>query len=261
MTALRLLALLCCAAALRAAQAAPAGPALVERLGAQVPPGLAFIAEDGRPVRFGELCAGKPLLLIPAYYRCPMLCGLVLEAAVKAARGIDWTPGDQYRVAVVSFSPDDGPAEAAQKQRAVLAAGAGDARFAAARWPFLTGDAPAVGALLTAIGERVQALDGGEFAHPAVMVVLGGDGVVRRYLTGIELTPRDLKLALLEAGAGRTATLAERALLYCYRYDPAQHRYGLFISGFLRIGGVLVLAASVTLVWLLVGRVRRRARP
>lgn len=240
--------------------AEPVGPALVERIGTAIPAGLTFTDQDGHPRRFSELCSdGKPLLLIPAYYRCPMLCGLVLRGAVAAARGIDWVPGDRYRIAVVSFDPGEGPAEAVQKQRAVLAEGAGDARFAAAAWPFLTGDEAAVTGLMTAIGERVQRVEGGEYAHPAVMVVVGGDGVVRRYLSGIDLPPRDLKLALMEAGAGRSASLAERALLTCYRYDPSTHRYGLFISWFLRIGGVAVLAASIALIWFLVAVTRRRA--
>ena len=238
----------------------PAGAGLVERLGVTIPPGLAFTDQDGHPRTFAELCGdGKPLLLIPAYYRCPMLCGLVLRGAVAAARGIDWVPGDRYRIAVFSFDPGEGPAEAVQKQRAVLAEGAGDARFAAAAWPFLTADDATITSLMTSIGERAQRLDGGEYAHPAVMVVVGGDGVIRRYLSGIDLPPRDLKLALMEAGAGRSASLAERALLYCYRYDPATHRYGLFIAWFLRIGGLVVLAASVLLIRFLVARVRRRA--
>lgn len=241
-----------------AAAAAPPGAGLDEQFGHRLPADLAFRDQDGRLLQLGEVFDGRrPILLIPAYFHCPMLCGLVLEAAVTAAKGMDWIPGDQYRVVVVSFDRNDGPVEAIRKQQAVLAAAPSDPRFTAARWPFLTGTQPAIDGLLGAIGERVHR-DGDDFSHPAVMVVLSGDGVVSRYLYGIE-TPRDLKLALLEASAGRTGTLTERMLMYCYHFDPAQHRYGLFVVGFLRIGGMLTLVLFLGLIWWLVRRERRLA--
>ena len=230
-----------------------------EHLGSRIPGDLVFRDQDGRTVVAGDLIGGdKPTLLIPAYYRCPMLCGLVLQAGLHAAKGMDWTPGDQYRLVTVSFDEEDGPAQARQKQVSVLAGAGGDARFQAATWPFLTTDQATAQRLLAALGEHVQSLDDGEIAHPAVAVVLGPGGKISRYLYGISLQPRDLKLALLEASQGRTGTTLDRVLLFCYRFDPTTHRYGLFIARFLQIGGVLAAILIFLVIVVMVRLVRRR---
>ena len=57
--------------------------------------------------------------------------------------------------------------------------------------------------------------------------MLTPDGRLARYLFGIEYGPRDLRLALVEASAGRIGTPVDALLLYCYHYDPMTGRYGL----------------------------------
>ena len=46
------------------------------------------------------------------------------------------------------------------------------------------------------------------------------DGTLSRYLSGVEFSPRDLRLALVEASAGKVGTAADQVLLMCYMYDP-----------------------------------------
>jgi protein SCO1/2 len=249
--------LLALAGAVRASPAEePVG--VDEQLGRHVPAALTFRDQDDREVRLSDLLGGgEPVLLVPAYYRCPMLCGLVLESAAAAARGLDWSPGRDYRLVTVSFDSEDRPAQARQKQAAVLA-GCGDARLTPGTWPFLSADAATAARLLDALGIRVQRQPDGELAHPAVAVVLTPDGAVSRYLYGIALAPRDLRLALLEAGAGRSGASLERALLLCYRYDPATRRYGLAIERFMQLGALVLAAGTGLGLALLVRRVRAR---
>ena len=51
-------------------------------------------------------------------------------------------------------------------------------------------------------------------------MVLTPDGRLSRYFYGIEYAPRDLRLALVEAAAGRIGTPVDQVLLLCFHYDP-----------------------------------------
>src|SRR5262249_22359574 len=98
-----------------------------------------------------------------------------------------------------------------------------------------------------------------QFAHPAVIFVLTPDGRISRYLYGVDFEPRQLKLALLEASAGKTGSFLDKVILACYHWDPATRRYGVFVAAFLRAGAALVLGTLVVLVLYLV-RLERRKR-
>jgi protein SCO1/2 len=247
---------------LPAADPSSDAPGVDEHLGQHLPPDLAMTDEHDHPVTVAHIASdGKPILLVPAYYRCPQLCGLVLEATLHAALAIDWVPGRDYHMLTVSFDSEDHPAQALQKQAAVLAGAGGDPRFSARTWPFLTCDASASAALLGALGEHVQRQEDGTLAHPAIAVVLTPDGAISRYLYGIAMRPLDLRLALAEASAGRSGQSLDRVLLYCFRYDPANRRYGLFITRFLQIGGLAIAVGGGLGIALLVRQLRLRAQP
>ncbi len=240
---------------------APEEVTVNERLGAELPLELRFADEHGRELQLRELFDGKrPVILALAYYRCPMLCGLVLKGAAEGIGKLDWKVGEDFRVATISFDPSDRPYEAVQKRRAFLGE-AGDALPKDA-WPFLSGgSAEDLRRLAETLGFSAVRLDNGEFAHPAVLFVLTPQGKVSRYLYGIEYAPRDLKLALSEAADGKLGTTLERLLLRCYRFDPAKRKYGLYVDGLVRGGGVLTfgaLAIALTRFW---RKERRRSAP
>src|SRR4249920_343340 len=72
--------------------APPPGPAASERipilndagvdqkLGSQVPADVALVDEQGQDVRLGQFFGTRPVLLVLAYYQCPMLCNEVLSS-------------------------------------------------------------------------------------------------------------------------------------------------------------------------------------
>jgi protein SCO1/2 len=234
-----------------------------ERLGAQVPLGLLFYDEQGRPVWLGQLFDGRPVVLVPAYFECPMLCGLVLSNTSAVLRALRWSPSADFRVITVSFDPSDGPPRARRKQAAVLdELGRGPAEQAAlARaWPFLSGSPAEVQSLLSVLGYRTVAdPDGRQIAHPAAIVILTPSGRVSRYLYGLDFGAQDLRLAVYEAHDELTRPTLGGLLLRCYRYDPAIHRYALEVRTLLRAGGGFILALFAGLlfwVWRQ-GRVRR----
>ena len=155
---------------------------------------------------------------------------------VKGLRGLDYRLGDDYRVVTVSFDPRDPPhwtLLARKQQRACSLVSAG--RTPPPRGPFLVGERRQSEALADRVGFK-YAYDpaSDQFAHPAALFVLTPEGRISRYLYGVDFTPRDLRLALLEAGEGRTGTLVDRVILTCYRYDPASRKYGAIIARFIR---------------------------
>ena len=83
------------------------------------------------------------------------------------------------------------------------------------------------------------------------------EGRLARYFYGIEYAPRDLRLGLVEASAGKIGTPVDSILLYCFHYDPKSGKYGPVVVNIVRLAGlatVLVIAAAIVLMS------RRRAR-
>jgi protein SCO1/2 len=92
-----------------------------------------------------------------------------------------------------------------------------------------------------------------------VTIVLSPGGTVSRYLYGVEIDPRDLKLALIEASEGKigASSTANSLLMYCFRYDPVGKKYMLYARNIMKaVGAVtLVLLAGVLVVlWRRYGR-------
>jgi len=255
----------------RVAAADPAGtPAwaqsadVSEHLGATLPLDLALTDTTGNRVPLRSLFDHThPVLLVLAYYECPQLCSLVIDAAVRAMRQLDgqgFVAGAQYRVATISFDASEHTDQAARKQAAVLGSlGTLDTTA----WPFMVGDEANVRALTDRLGFRfLRDPRTGAIAHPAVAFVLTPDGVISRYLYGIDYPPRDLKLALLEASDGKTGSFGDRILLRCFHYDPTTRRYGLFVARFMQVGGALIFIIVLVVVGSFVraGRRIRRER-
>lgn len=228
-----------------------------EHLGEYLPLDLPFVDSSGASVHLGDYFRdGKPVVLALFYYECPMLCGRVLEGMVGGFNQLAWKPGEQFRALTVSIDPRDTAPLAEKKQRNVLASiGRADSP---ASWPFLVGPSASSSALADRLGFR-YAYDAatGQYAHPAVIFVATPDGRISRYLYGIQYSALDLRLALVEAGEGKTGGIVDRIILTCYHFDPASRRYGPYLMGFLRVGGVFILISVVGLVGMLFWRERR----
>lgn len=233
-----------------------------EHLGRAIQTALPFTDMNSRRVRLADYFDGRrPVLLVLAYYRCPALCGLVLRGVVMGLRKLDWEIEEQYRALAISIDPSDTPTSAALKREPVLSSLGLPAPDDGRAFPFLVGGEPEIRALADDLGFRFSydpRTD--QYAHPAAAMVLTPEGRISRYLYGVEFSPRDLRLALLEASEGKTGSAFDRVLMTCYRYDPASRRYGPFVAGFFRLGAVAILATvGVTLAALSWRERKRRA--
>ena len=231
-----------------------------QRLGESVPQGLVFRDETGRSVRLGEYFAlGKPVVLSLVYYECPMLCTQVLNGLASALGVLTMDAGKEFTVITASFNPRETPELAAEKKRNYLARY--DREGAAEGWHFLTGDSASIAALTKAVGFR-YAWDPeiNQYAHASGITVLTPAGVVARYFFGIEYSPRDLRLALVEASSGKIGTPVDDLLLYCYKYDPASGKYGPVVMNMVRVGGIVTLATLGVFLFVSLRGDRRRAQ-
>jgi protein SCO1/2 len=224
------------------------GVGITEHFGARVPLGLEFTAEDGTPVQLSRYFDGKrPVILTLNYYRCPMLCGLLLNGLVDGLKGLSWTPGNQFEVVTLSFDPLETRTLAMLKKESFISEFGRPA--AAAGWHFLTGSQANIKALTDAVGfsyrydeERQQ------YAHPAGIFLLTPDGRIARVLYGVEFPSRTLKLALTEAGEGKVGSAGDQILLYCFHYDSNGGHYVVAAGNLMRLGGVATVL--VVGVWL-----------
>jgi protein SCO1/2 len=231
---------------------------VIEHLGEAIPGELEFTAEDGSVVKLSECFdPEKPVLLVLSYYRCPMLCGLVFQGLTRALKAIPQTAGREFDVVVVSIDSQENAALASAKKAAFLkdygraavaegAAGApgvsetpgasGAANAGGIR--FLTGTDSAIHALASAVGFGFRyEPERKDFAHPAVLHILGPGGVISRYLYGIEYEPRTLRLSIAEAARGETRSDADHLLLYCFQFDPQTGKYVFIARNIMRIAG------------------------
>jgi protein SCO1/2 len=234
---------------------------LADRLDAQVPLDLKFLDEQDRLVSLGDyFVEGKPVLLTLVYYRCPMLCTLVLDGMVDALKPLDWVPGDQFEIVTVTIDPNESSDLARNKKKSYLAS---YGKPAAERgWHFLSGHPDSIVALADAVGFRYQKVEEtNEYAHPAALFILTPEGRLSRYLTGVQHDPQTLRLSLVEASEGKIGNPLDKFLLYCYRYDAEEGRYAPVAMRIMQAGGglmVVILGGALLAFWLREIRIKRK---
>jgi protein SCO1 len=232
--------------------------AIDQQIGKQLPLDLPFVDDAGRNVRLGDYFGKRPVVLALVYYECPMLCTQVLNGLVSALSVLNLHAGREFEVVAVSFNPKEGPGLASQKKANYVE------RYGrpetTSGWHFLTGTQASIERLTDAVGFR-YALDEktGQFAHGAAIEVVTPNGTIAKYFYGIEFSPRDLRLGLIEASDERIGSIIDDVLLFCYHYDPATGRYGAAILGLVRAGGIATVLAFAAFLIVSLRRERRSA--
>jgi protein SCO1 len=222
----------------------------------QLPLDLPFVDESGKHVRLGDYFGKRPVVMALAYYECPMLCTQVLNGLVTALTVMNFEPGREFDVVVVSFNPREGPGLASQKKASYLERYGRD--HTAAGWHFLTGEQSSIDALTDALGFRYAYDDAiKQYAHGAAIKVLTPKGHISKYFYGIEFSARDLRLGLIQASEERIGTPIDDFLLFCYHYDPATGKYGASVIRMVRLGGILTVLAFLSFLTINLRRERR----
>ena len=219
-----------------------------QRLDQQVPLDLQFKDEAGKTVELGDYFkSGRPVILNLVYYTCPILCGEELAGLSSALGVLRFSPGNEYEVVTVSINPDETPQVASERKKIFVdrlnerlekkSDGSG--------WHFLTGQQPEIQKLADAVGFHYKRdAQTGQFIHSAAIMIVTPQGKLAQYYYGVEYSPKDLRLGLIEASRNKIGNLVDQIQLYCFHYDPKSGRYGAAITSILRLGG----AATVLLL-------------
>jgi protein SCO1 len=205
------------------------GVGIQQHLGTQIPLDASFKDETGKDVTLADYFGRKPVVLILAYYKCPMLCSLVLSGATDAFKNSGFQLGDQFEALTVSFSPTETPAMAAAAQKQYLHQyGAG---MDTANWHFLVGQQSQIERLTSAVGFEYKYNPANrQYVHAAGIVVLTPQGKISKYFYGVKFQPRDLHLALVQSSTDHIGSLTDAVLLFCCSYDPATGQYHAIIT-------------------------------
>jgi protein SCO1 len=218
-----------------------------QKLNAQISSDLEFRDEQGNSVRLGNYFGRKPHILVFGYYKCPMLCSLVLNGMVESLEDLKWSIGAEFDVIQVSINPRETPALAAAKKATYLK------RYgrsgAAEGWHFLTGAEQTI-QKVTAEAGFIYAYDSasGEYAHPSGLIILTPEGKISSYDFGVTFDARRLNSQLQTAAGRQIGSPLQKLLLVCFHYNPITGKYGSLILWILRGLGILTVAAVAALM-------------
>jgi protein SCO1/2 len=222
-----------------------------QHLSAEVPANLEFRDENGKAVKLGDYFGhDRPVILNLGYYQCPMLCSELLQGLVGSLKPLNFNVGRDFDILTVSFDPRETTEMAAEKKRDIIK------RYgrpnADQGWHFLTGQADQIAALTKAVGFQYQFDPKTEqYAHAAAIVMLTPDHHVSGYFYGVEFSPKDLRLGLVQASQNRIGNIGDQVLLYCYHYDPRTGKYGAVISNILKLAALATTLILGTFVFIM----------
>ena len=217
---------------------------IAQRLNEQLPLSLTFTDDAGKQVQLASYFGKRPAILALVYYQCPMLCSEELNGLTSALQMVSFVPGKDFSVIVISIDPTEGTDLAAAKKRIYLK------RYGhpetAAGWHFMTGTQENIDAITKAVGfgyVKIPGPDGKltQFAHASAIQIVTPEGKLAQYYMGVEYSPKDLRLGLVEASANRIGSPVDNILTYCYHYDPKTNKHSLIVARVVQLGGLITV--------------------
>jgi protein SCO1 len=230
------------------------GVAVEQHLNQQLPLDAQFVDETGKTVKLGDYFGSKAAIVTLVYYNCPMLCSEEMDGLTASLSMVKLTPGKDFNVVIISIDPTETPQQAAEKKAFYLK------RYGkpetAAGWHFLTGQKPAIDAVTNAVGfgyVRVPGPDGKltQFAHASSIEIATPDGKLAQYYLGVEYSPKDILLGLIEASDNKIGSPVANILTYCYHYDPQANKHSLVIARVVQVGGMITVAGLGGFIFLM----------
>jgi protein SCO1/2 len=236
---------------------------VAQHLNQQLPLDAQFVDDTGKTVRLGDYFGKHPAILSMVYYNCPMLCSEELDGLAGALEMVKLTPGKDFEIVIISIDPSETPEIAAQK-KAFYVKRYGRPETAAG-WHFLTGQPAAIDAVTNAVGfgyVRVPGPDGklSQFAHASSIEVVTTDGKLAQYYLGVEYSPKDVMLGLIEASDNKIGSTVANILTYCYHYDPQTNRQSMKVVRVVQLGGMVTVASLGSFMFLMFRRDIRLGR-
>jgi protein SCO1 len=237
--------------------------AVEQHLNQPLPLDAQFVDDTGKAVRLGDYFGKHPALLSLVYYNCPMLCSEEMDGLAGALEMVKMNPGKDFEVIIISIDPSETP-ELAAKKKAYYVKRYGRPETANG-WHFLTGQQPAIDAVSRATGFgyiRVPGPDGklDQFAHASSIEVVTTDGHIAQYYLGVEYSPKDVMLGLIEASGNKIGSPVANILTYCYHYDPQTNKHSLIVARVVQLGGMVTVVSLGSFMFVMFRRDIRLGR-
>ncbi len=231
---------------------------VTQHLNAQLPTSAPFVDESGHPVTLGTYLDGQhPAVLALVYYNCPMLCSEEMDGLTSALEMVRLRPGKDFQIVVVSIDPAEGP-QLAAKNKSFYVKRYGHPETADG-WHFLTGPKSSIDQLTGTVGfgyVKVPGPDGRltQFAHASSIELLTPEGRLAQYYLGVEYSPKDILLGLIDASGNKIGSPVANILTYCYHYDPQTNKHSLIVARVVQLGGMLTVAALASFLFVMFRR-------
>jgi protein SCO1/2 len=231
---------------------------VTQHLNGQLPMDAKFVDETGAPVTLGKYFDGKhPAILSTVYYNCPMLCSEEMDGLTSALEMVHLVPGKDFQIVLISIDPSETP-ELAAKKKAFYLKRYGHPETADG-WHYLTGQKPAIDAVTKAVGFgylRVPGPDGKltQFAHASSIEIATPQGKLAQYYLGVEYSPKDVLLGLIDASGNKIGSPVANILTYCYHYDPQNNKHSLIVARAVQLGGIVTVASLGSFIFLMFRR-------
>ena len=234
-----------------------------QHLNRQLPLDARFVDDTGKTVRLGDYFGKHPAILSLVYYNCPMLCSEEMDGLASALEMVKLTPGKDFEIVIISIDPTETP-ELAAKKKAFYVKRYGRPETANG-WHFLTGRQPEIDALSTATGfgyVRIPGPDGklSQFAHASSIELATTDGKLAQYYLGVEYSPKDIMLGLIDASGNKIGSPVANILTYCYHYDPQINKHSLIVARVVQLGGMMTVVSLGSFMFVMFRRDIRLAR-
>lgn len=245
-----------------------------QQLGAQLSPDINFLDHEGKPVRLGDIAKGRPVLLVPAYYRCRLQCNMVLMGVFDAMKKVKFKPGEDFEIVVFSFDREEGPQDAARKRgelmettgRPVKKGSFLEGKFdhrTVANWHFLVGGEDAINKVCDTIGYRfIRDAETGDILHGMGICFLTPDLKISHYRMGMNYPPFDVQKDLQLASENGIGTLVDKLAFVCMKYDPHSGQYSWAVIRLVQAAAVVTIIALAFIIFgnMLLGRKADPAR-
>lgn len=230
-----------------------------QRLGEFVPLDAQFTDDDGRSVKLGDVIRGKPVLVLPVFYRCPGICAREFAAVSTSLAGFKKAHlGEDYELIVVGIDPSEDHKMAATKKEEVVSRILGgkathELRVKAEQGThFLTGEMSEIRRVTDALGFKFTYDEAsGNIVHPQGMMVLTPSGKVSQYFLGDDYPQQVLLQSIKKASANGVGYKDDRPFfLACVQVDPLTGQRSINVLNTVRTLGVAtVLCILIAVIY------------
>jgi protein SCO1/2 len=234
-----------------------------QKMGAQIPLDARFTDDDGKVKTVREIFSGRPVVLLPIFYRCERTCYLELTGVVAALNLTKKLEvGRDVEIVAIGINPTETWELARAKKKSILGS---YSKFDKTKqnWHLLTGDMVNIRKVTDSMGFRFAYDEKkNEVSHPSGIMMLTPDGKISSYSLGANYEVERFEKAIALAKDGTITEATKEIFFGCIHIDPVTGKRSLMIENVMRVLAATTVIAIVMLIFALNGKtIFRRKKP